>query len=246
MSFASLRKFLLALLLVVPSVALAALPAAQAPVRYMALGDSLASGYKAMPATAGYAYQLYLGRAFGSIPDVLFSNASVPGARSNEVLNFQLPQAGLFQPNVVTISVGGNDLLALLETPPITPEKLQAALDQFGLNLGQILGGLCLGMPAGGQIYLHNLYEIPDIPETAFGVPAFNQTLNQVVNQMSLFPGCPDKIIGVADVYTAFLGQKGLLLIERYQKKGIDLIEVHPTNKGHRVIEEQFRALLAN
>jgi len=146
----------------------------------------------------------------------------------------------------VTISVGGNDLLALLETPPITPEKVQAALEQFGVNLSQILGGLCLGMPAGGQIYLHTLYEIPDIPETTFAVPAFNQVLNDVVNQMSLFPGCTDKALEVADVYTAFLGQKGLLLIERYQKKGIDVIEVHPTNKGHRVIEERFRELLAN
>ncbi len=241
----ALSKYALFLLLVVPLAALAALPAVQAPVRYMALGDSLAAGYKAMPATAGYAYQLYLGRAFGNIPDVLFDNASVPGARSSEVLNFQLPQAALFQPNVVTISVGGNDLLALLANPPITPEKVQAALVVFAQNLGQILGGLCLGMPAGGQVYLHTLYEIPDIPETAFGVPAFNQTLNDVVNQMSLFPSCTDKVLAVADVYTAFLGQKGLLLIERYQKKGIDVIEVHPTNKGHRVIEGQFRAIIS-
>ncbi len=239
-----LRRLLFVLLVAAPAAVLAALPAVQAPVRYMALGDSLAAGYKAMPATAGYAYQLYLGRAFGNIPDVVFDNASVPGARSSDVLNFQLPQAGLFLPNVVTMSVGGNDLLALLENPPITPEKVQAALVVFAQNLGQILGGLCLGMPPGGQIYLHTLYEIPDIPETAFGVPAFNQTLNDVVNQMSLFPGCTDKTLGVADVYHAFLGQKGLLLIERYQKKGIDVIEVHPTNKGHRVIEDRFRALL--
>ena len=239
-----LRRLLFVLLLAAPAAALAALPAVQAPVRYMALGDSLAAGYKAMPATAGYAYQLYLGRAFGSIPDVLFDNASVPGATSQDVLTFQLPQSGLFQPNVVTISVGGNDLLSLLDGSPITPERVAAVIAQFAQNLGQILGGLCLGMPPGGQIYLHTLYEIPDIPETAFAVPAFNQALNGVVNQLSLFPACTDKTLGVADVYRAFLGQKGLLLMERYQKKGINVLEVHPTNKGHRVIEDQFRALL--
>jgi predicted nuclease with RNAse H fold len=52
------------------------------------------------------------------------------------------------------------------------------------------------------------------------------------------------KTLAVADVYNAFLGQEGLLLIERYLKKGINVLEVHPTDKGHRLIEGTFRALI--
>ena len=81
-------KILFALLLLVPSVVMSALPAVNPSVRYMSLGDSLAAGYKAQPATKGYSYQLYLDQVFGSIPDTVFDNAAVPGATSTDVLNF--------------------------------------------------------------------------------------------------------------------------------------------------------------
>lgn len=238
-----LRSIVVALLFL-PAAALAALPAVQPPVRYMALGDSIAAGYKAMPATAGYAYQLYLGRAFGNIPEVLFDNASVPGATSSDLLNFQLPQVARFDPNVVTLSIGGNDLLALLAVPdPIA--ALPAVLAAFAQNLGGSLTRLCLGMEDGGRIFIHNLYEIPDIPITQQAVPVFNGVLAQTVAAVAQSPACANRALAVADVYNAFLGQQGLLLIERYQKKGIEVLEVHPTNKGHRVIENTFRALIA-
>lgn len=232
-----------AVLALLPAAALAALPAVNAPVRYMALGDSLAAGYKAMPATAGYAYQLYLDRAFGSIANVVFDNASVPGATSSDLLNYQLPQVARFDPNVVTISIGGNDLLALLASPnPLL--ELQAVLLNFSQNLGGSLAQLCGGMDAGGRIFIHNLYEIPQIPLTRQAVPVFNSVLANTVAAVAQSQACTGKSLAVADVYSAFLGQHGLLLIERYLKKGINVLEVHPTDKGHRVIEGTFRALI--
>jgi lysophospholipase L1-like esterase len=237
-----LRSILITLLLL-PSAVLAALPAVNATARYMSLGDSLAAGYKAQPATAGYSYQLYLGRAFGSIPDTVFDNASVPGATSSDLLNFQLPQVPRFEPNVVTISIGGNDLLSLLSAPdPIG--ALPAVLAAFAQNLGASLTRLCLGMDDGGRIYIHNLYEIPEIPLTQQAVPLFNDVLAQTVAAVAQSPACANRTLAVADVYNAFLGQQGLLLIERYLKKGIEVLEVHPTNKGHRVIENTFRAVI--
>lgn len=232
-----------AALFFIPAVTFAALPAVQPAVRYMALGDSIAAGYKAMPATAGYAYQLYLGRAFGNIPEVLFDNASVPGATSSDLLNFQLPQVARFDPNVVSISIGGNDLLALLAAPdPIA--ALPAVLATFSQNLGGSLTLLCLGMDDGDRVFIHNLYEIPEIPLTQQAVPLFNGVLAQTVAAVAQSPACANRTLAVADVYNAFLGQQGLLLIERYLKKGIEVLEVHPTNKGHRVIEATFRALI--
>lgn len=230
-------------LMLLPAAVLARLPAVDAPVRYMALGDSLAAGYKAMPATAGYAFQLYLDRVFGTIPNVLFNNASVPGATSSDLLNYQLPQVPRFDPNVVTISIGGNDLLALLASAnPIG--DLPAVLDNFSQNLAGSLTLLCQGMDEGGRIFIHNLYEIPQIPLTVQAVPIFNAVLAQTVAYAGTFPACTGKTLAVADVYAAFLGREGLLLIERYLKKGINVLEVHPTDKGHRVIEGTFRTLV--
>jgi lysophospholipase L1-like esterase len=234
-----LRHLFLAMFWLTPAFALAALPAVNPTVRYMSLGDSLAAGYKAQPATQGYAYQLYLDRVFGSIPDTVFDNAAVPGAKSSDVLTNQIPQVQLFEPTVVTMSVGGNDLLTLLGSPSPTVEEV---LTNFSTNLYEILKNLCAQLPEGGAIYLHNLYTIPEIPGVDQIVPLFNATMAEVVTNVQ--PTCKEKTIAVADVYDAFFGQKNLLLIERYLKKGIETTEVHPTNKGHRVIEDAFRAVI--
>jgi hypothetical protein len=47
--------------------------------RYMVLGDSIAAGYKAQPATDGFAYRLYNMGVFDRLPHMLFCNAGVPG-----------------------------------------------------------------------------------------------------------------------------------------------------------------------
>src|SRR5512143_3444243 len=81
-------------------VALAAPASAQSPqqfdpdaTRYMALGDSIAAGDKAMPATDGYAYLLYQDGVFDRVPHTLFNNISVVGATSEDLLNHQVPSA---------------------------------------------------------------------------------------------------------------------------------------------------------
>ena len=156
----------------------------------------------------------------------------------------QLPQVPRFVPTVATMSVGGNDLLSLLGAAPPTPEQVGAVLTTFGSNLSQILVGLCGVMPEGGRIYLHNLYVIPEIAGTEQVVPLFNGVMAQVAEGVAQVPICRDNVIAVADVYSAFFGQRGLLLIERFEKKGfLNTFEVHPTNKGHRIIEDLFRRL---
>jgi hypothetical protein len=44
--------------------------------RVMALGDSIAAGYKAMPVTSGYAYLLYQGGVFDRVPHTLAQAAA--------------------------------------------------------------------------------------------------------------------------------------------------------------------------
>src|SRR5580765_5906893 len=61
--------------------------------RYMALGDSIASGYKLAPITDGYAYLLYQEGAFDRMPHTVFNNVAAVGATSGDVLQRQVPQA---------------------------------------------------------------------------------------------------------------------------------------------------------
>ena len=197
------------------------------PTRYMALGDSLAAGYGAVPATQGYVYLLYHLGVFDSIDRMLFCNAGVPGANSHDVLEHQVPLAvNKFRPTVITISVGGNDLLPLLQGA-----GLRQVLDTLRTNLDQILQRLRSGLPEA-KIYLNNLYSIPEIPEIVVIVPVLNRLISRVARSYD---------VPIADVYSAFRGKGGLLRIEH---DGAPRDEVHPTNAGYRVMAQAFEEVV--
>ncbi len=198
--------------------------------RYLAMGDSLSAGYGALPATQGFAYLLYKEGAFERRNDTLFANAAVPGVTSSEVLAHQVPQAlASFQPDAITLTVGGNDLLAILVgADPAT------VLAGYQANLTQILTELCFGMPGVAPlIVVGNLYTIDEIPGAGQVVALFNAVVDGVAGALAA-GGCD---VRVADVHGAFLGRTGLLLIER---NGADALEVHPTNTGYRVMADAF------
>ncbi|HYT14931.1 MAG TPA: SGNH/GDSL hydrolase family protein [Burkholderiales bacterium] len=197
--------------------------------RYLAIGDSLAAGFGAIPVTQGYAYLLYQGGTFDAVTNTSFADAAVPGATSADVLVFQVPQAvNIFQPHVVTISVGGNDLREILAgADPVT------VLTAFQANLSNILGTLRAGLP-NALIIIGNQY---DIPEITAGIPGAVQIIGQfnaIIAGVAQATGAR-----VADVFTAFQGRTGLLLIERH---GASPTEVHPTNAGYRVMAQAFAA----
>ena len=195
--------------------------------RYMALGDSLVAGYGALPATQGYVYRLYREEVFDKVPHTLFSNAGVPGVTSRQVLDHQVPQAiEAFRPSVITITVGGNDLLRILKG-----EDPNRVLSEFQANFAQILGALRTALP-NTRIYVSNLYTIPQIAGADQVVPVFNQIVAGVAGMYN---------VPVADVYSAFLGRRGLLLIER---PGAAADEAHPTNAGYEVMAQAFEALV--
>lgn len=211
--------------------------------RYMALGDSLAAGYKAQPVTQGYAYLLYRTGVFDRMPHTLFNNAAVVGATSLDVLLYQVPQAlitageGGFQPQFITLSVGGNDLAAILRFAAANPTGdletvINDALHAYTTNLIAILQQLSLGLP-GVQIFVANQYSVPEIemalPDGDLLLLGFNQALAGV---LAGFPNAH-----LVDVHSAFLGRNGLLLIDR---RGAGPFEVHLTNAGHRVMAQAF------
>jgi lysophospholipase L1-like esterase len=195
--------------------------------RYMALGDSLVAGYGAVPATQGYVYLLYKEGVFDRVTNTLLSNAGVPGVTSRQVLEHQVPQAiEAFRPTVITLTVGGNDLLRILKGA-----DAGQVLSEFQANFTLILQSLRTALP-NARIVVSNLYTIPQIPGADQVVPVFNQIVASVASAFNL---------PVADVYSAFQGRHGLLLIER---PGAAPDEVHPTNAGYHVMAQAFEAAI--
>jgi lysophospholipase L1-like esterase len=201
--------------------------------RYMAIGDSISAGYGAMPATQGFVYQLYQGGAIDKVNETLFCAAGVPGALSKDVLDYQVPQVERFFSNtgmpyrkVVTLTLGGNDLLQILGGA-----DPYVVLPSVGNNLAQILARLVSQFPEA-QIYVANYYD-PRLP-----VPGGSEQLVALLNgaigaAVANFSGHAVLV----DLHSAFNGRSGLLLID---KKGSGEFEVHPTNAGYRVITQAF------
>jgi lysophospholipase L1-like esterase len=223
---------------------------AEDATRYLALGDSIAAGYKVAPVTQAYPYLLYQDGAFDRMPHTLFANASVPGAASGDVLLHQVPQAiipaatGGFSPQYITLTVGGNDLLSVLRfaaTHPDPNEVIQFAqgvLAQYAQNLGAILFQLQSGLP-GVKIFVANQYTIPEIqavlPFTDTIIDAFNAVVENVIEQSG-----PN--VFLVDVHRAFLDRNSLLWIDR---PAAGPFEVHVTSVGQRVMAKAFADVIA-
>lgn len=225
-----LSTFLLSITLLLPLNAFAELPwQHNQHTRFLALGDSLTAGYGADPTLNGYAYQLYKQGVFDTAVHTLFANAAVPGVTSTDVRSYQLPQVERFNPDVIVMTVGGNDLIAVLEGR----EDAATALAIYQDNLTQTLLGLCL-RPKAPHVYVGNIYNVPDLGDSVnYLIGLFNQVTQGVITGVA-GSGCSVKL---ADVNAAFLGRKGLLNIER---NNADPFEVHPTNSGNRVMAEAF------
>jgi len=193
--------------------------------RYMVMGDSLGSGYGAIPQTNGYAFELYREGIVDQIAHTLFCNASVIGVTSADVLANQVPQAYVFHPDIVTLTVGGNDLARIMEGA-----DAGQVLSEFQENLNAILYRLVVDL--GTTVYIANLYVIDKIPGADMIIPVFNQIVAGVAGSYG---------VAVADVYGAFQDRSGLLVID---KPGASPTEVHPTNAGHKAIADAFASVM--
>ncbi len=172
-----------------------------------------------------------------TINNTLFCVMAVPGAKSQDVLLHQVPQAHLFLSDtgkayrkIVTITVGGNDLLQVLGgADPAT------ILTSFGQNLALILGQLTAQFP-DASIYIANYYDpklpVPGEKDLVIGL---NPVIALVVASLK------SSTVTVVDVFSAFENRSGLLLIE---KKGSGTFEVHPTNAGYRLMTDAFAAAI--
>src|ERR1051325_12051898 len=65
---------------------------------YLSLGDSVAAGEGAQPATNGFVYQLYQRGVFGQTQATAFGNIAIKGATTDEVQVLQAAEALCIQP----------------------------------------------------------------------------------------------------------------------------------------------------
>ena len=239
----------IALLLATAATGFAQQPAPADATRYLALGDSTVAGFKAQPATQGYAFLLYQSGVFDRLPRTVFNNLGTVGATSQDVLLHQVPLAlipaslGGFTPQYVTLTVGGNDIAAIRGYAATNPGDLflaifiQDALNKYAQNLTGILGALRAGAP-GVKVFVSNQYSVPEIealfPGGAQVLALFNQATANVVGAF----GASARLV---DVFSAFEDREGLLLIDR---PSASLFEVHLTNAGHRAMAQAFAEVI--
>lgn len=213
-------------------------------VRYVALGDSIAHGYGlSNPDEESYAGQVasYLQQHY----DYVFSaNLGQDGLRSEELLawltdpeneNYKKCIATLKNADIVTISIGSNDLLHLIELGPEMMEKVQSeqsefqkACDDFAVTFPRIIRAIKATAPEA-KIFVGNVYNpchgFSYFEEVEGVAEEYIIRLNQAFQKSSDYE--------LIDIKTAF-GESEKKLINM----GInwERIDPHPNEEGHFLI----------
>ncbi|MDX1882639.1 SGNH/GDSL hydrolase family protein [Mycolicibacterium sp. 120270] len=84
--------------------------AAEAAVRYLALGDSLTQGVGAPDESTGAFPALVAEEWRADGCEVELQNAGISGYTAGQILAEQVPQIEEFQPTIITFQAGGNDI----------------------------------------------------------------------------------------------------------------------------------------
>ncbi|NDI36207.1 GDSL-type esterase/lipase family protein [Chengkuizengella sediminis] len=203
-------------------------------INYLALGDSLTVGVGASSPQYGFVPQ-YISKTNRELKKYIFcENMGVSGATSEDVLdmviNFEDIQLLIKQADMISITVGGNDMknAAVQFLRSKNESVLAAALKRFNYNFDNIIDIIHQLKKHNKKNYMlrgMNLYNpFPKIPGTAVWVKRFNQHIES-------FEG---KNIGIANVYPIFVGrEKELLSSDNF----------HPNGKGYYLMAEALNAL---
>ena len=222
-----LRVTALALLLVL----LASSCGSEPPLTYVSLGDSLAVGVGSSdPRERGYApiYRDILAEETGR--DVRLVQLGVSGETSESFLSGPDPQlvraeAALRQnPDaVVTLSLGGNDLLRVANG---TDGEREAALTRYAQNLDRILKSLSSTPDPKPRVSVLALYNPAPGSFTDEWVGRLNETIREVAarNRAAVAPG--DE---------AFRGHE-----TEYARHARYPWDIHPTDGGHEALARAF------
>lgn len=204
-------------------------------VQYTAIGDSLTTGFGALPGN-GFVpvYQRIAQSRLQS--SVVSTNLGVNGMTSAELKQRlqgnPMTRQAIKSSDIITISIGGNDLIRAAKAGIRQPNRLsldlRRSLQECKQNFGAIMGTLIqlkAGMRKPYIIRMVGLYNpYPQVAEATDWVRQFNYYASQYSNQ----------ICGFASIYSEFSGNERRLL---------SFDHVHPNGRGYHVIAERLDSL---
>ena len=186
---------------------------------FTVVGDSAASGVgDALPSGTTFGWAYHLAKSFQD--PLVFLNVSRPGAKSQEVLEDQLPKVLVHKPDICGVIVGGNDMLR----NGFNPAKLHS-------NLRQTLSQLQRNGTTALMLELHDPTEIVPMPKL----------LAQVLNR---------RIDAVNQVTRSVANEYGAILVNTrnipdiYKLENWHIDRMHPSKLGHQRLAAEFRKLL--
>lgn len=199
--------------------------------QYTAIGDSLTTGFGALPGN-GFV-PVYRRMAEVRLRDfVAYTNLGVNGLTSEDLdqrvgRNATFRQA-LREAEIITISIGGNDLIRAARSARSNSGALRGALQECKRNFSNIMGKIYKLKSDATDPYiirivgLYNPY--PQISEATDWVQQFNRHASQYSNY----------VCGFANIYPAFAGN---------EREFLSLDHLHPNGRGYRSIAEHLNAL---
>ena len=192
---------------------------------YVALGDSLTAGrddHGAGGTRIGWAWRLArILTARTAVPCAL-TNLAADGASVAEVLQWQLPSVAPIGPDLVSVTVGMNDI----RDPGFTEER-------FAADLGRLLDGLTT---TGATVLTCTLPDIAAI----MSLPA---DLLEVARQ---------RMRRASDIIREQAASRGVVCLDVWampRAADPDLFgpdRIHPNASGHQLMADAFAALLLN
>ena len=238
-------------------------PPAKALPEYLALGDSLGVGVGASdPATKGYVprFRHFLQSNKGLDTDLFLNNLSIGGATSDSLISDQLPAAlkDLKKRNsdkkpdndveVVTVDIGGNDVLALLGicaggVTPTCTAAISTTFATFSANFDFILDELRTAAGPDTTMIVMTYYN--SLVATGCPLNAL-APLGDIVLEGEPLLGLP---VGLNDLIRAIAAAHGAEVADTFGQLAPDDIQpdcVHANDDGYGSIAAQFKAAFKN
>lgn len=211
-----------------------------APFLHVGIGDSIAFGFNACDSlfgNNGYLEDL-TDLIDATTASAVLSKIAVPGYETSDLLdpgaNGNIFDAILASPDLVTVSIGGNDYLADDGNEALTALNLVNARQ----NLQEILSTLLTEIPSA-DVVLNTVYDNEDGNDAFHNrwAPIWNQMLRDVASGQN-------RPVAIAEIWPEFnhadpatgvkLGHQGLICHDLFGADGI-----HPTSQGYRVHREK-------
>ncbi len=210
---------------------LAASCGSEPPLTYVSLGDSLAVGVGSSdPRERGYApiYRGILEEETGR--DVRLVQLGVSGETSESFLSSTDPQLARAETAlrknpgaIVTLSLGGNDLLRVADG---TEAEREAALDRYAKNLDRILKSLKNASDPEPRITVLALYNPAPGSFTDEWAGRLNETIRAIAEKNGAAVAAGDE---------AFRGHE-----TEYAHHARYPWDIHPTDRGHEALARAF------